>query len=225
MLIYAAAGLALCLNSLARSIYFAITSLKAAKTLHTSILSSVLRSPMLFFDTTPIGRVVNRFSTDFDRVDHQITRLVEAFGGCVFFVLGTIVALCIIYPYFIIPVFGVGILYHNIQSYFIKSSVELQRIESVSKSPIFSHFGEVFSGASSIRAYGTNYLQRVVLKTKFLLDTNHRNVIIREACQCWLGIRLEFISTVLIMFCGVFAVISRNSINPGLVGLSLVYGI
>ncbi len=61
------------------------------------MLSSVLRSPTSFFDTTPTGRILNRFSADIDKIDHMLIRMLEGLGGCVWFVAGTFVAICVVY--------------------------------------------------------------------------------------------------------------------------------
>ncbi len=152
---------------------------------------------------------------------HQL----EAFGGCFFFVLGTVVAICVIYIYFFAPVLVIGCLYYYIQQYFVKSSLELQRLESVSKSPIFSHFGESLTGAGSLRAYGVHYLRRCLDASLRLLDANHRNVLTSQLIQCWLAVRLETCSTILTVLCAVYAVATRSSANAGLVGLSIVYAL
>ncbi len=76
MAVFGALGGVVALNSLLRSYYFAIKSLQASWNMHGDMLRSILRSPMVFFDTTPTGRILNRFSADFDKIDHQITRMV-----------------------------------------------------------------------------------------------------------------------------------------------------
>jgi ATP-binding cassette subfamily C (CFTR/MRP) protein 1 len=180
---------------------------------------------MSFFDTTPSGRILNRFSADIDKIDHSLTRLFEAYGGCIFFVLGTVIALCVVYVYFFAPLLIVTAMYYYVQQYFVRSSLEIQRLESVTKSPIFSHFGESLAGASTLRAFGIAHLRRCMDQSVALLDENHRMVLTSQLCQCWLGVRLETISTVLTVLCAIYAVATRSQGNPGLVGLSIVYAL
>jgi ABC-type multidrug transport system fused ATPase/permease subunit len=104
-------------------------------------------------DTTPLGRIVNRFSGDLTTVD---TAVAGVFSGTLLmfaqtvFNLGNIIA---IFYYMAIPLVPLAIAYYKIQDFFRKSSVELQRLTSISKSPVLATFGEVLSGLATIRAY------------------------------------------------------------------------
>jgi ATP-binding cassette subfamily C (CFTR/MRP) protein 1 len=221
--IFAMFGGVVTIASLIRSMMFAAQGLRGAFNLHQSMLRSIFRSPSSFFDTTPIGRIVNRFSADVDKLDHIIIRTLEGWGGCIFFVLGTFVAICVVYPYFVFPLLAIIFIYYKVQQYYVSSSRELQRLDSISKSPIFSHFGESLTGASSIRAFASG--ERCCRQNEQHVDANHRNILAYQAALCWLGIRIELISTLLMTVSAIFAVSSRNSIDASLVGLSIVYSI
>ena len=108
---------------------------------------------MQFFDTNPLGRVINRFSNDVDIMDMKIPSQIFDFLWCMMEALATIVIISIATPSFLIVVVPILILFCFIQRFYVVTSRQLKRIYSVSNSPIFSHFGEAVSGASIIRAF------------------------------------------------------------------------
>ena len=122
---------------------------------------------------------------------------------------------------FLLPIVPLAFVYWFVQKIYVATSRQLKRLESNSRSPIFSLFGETLSGVSTIRAYNLN--------EKFILD-NESNVDKNQACYQpniaatrWLSIRLEMLGNIIILFAALFAVIGKGSIDPGLVGLSLTY--
>jgi ABC-type multidrug transport system fused ATPase/permease subunit len=139
----------------------------------------------------------------------------------VFFVLGTFVAICIVFFWFVIPLVVIIGLYSLVQRYYVATSRELQRLDSISKSPIVSHYSESLAGASSIRAYGCR--ERFLRENEARVDANHRNVLAYQAALCWLAVRIEMMSTVLCTCSAIFAVSSRDSVDAALVGLTVVY--
>ena len=109
---------------------------------------------MQFFESTPVGRIINRFSKDIEAVETSIPDSYKSLMRCVFAVLSTVLVVSVSTPLFLIPFVPITIVYIFCQRYFVASTRQLKRLESVSKSPIFSHFGETLSGVSTIRAYG-----------------------------------------------------------------------
>ena len=97
------------------ALIFMTRSINASRVLHQRMIHNVMRSPMSFFDTTPIGRIVNRFSSDIDTIDGELPMSFEMFLDCLFIVLGTLVVISYSTPYFIILIFPLGILYFLIQ--------------------------------------------------------------------------------------------------------------
>lgn len=108
---------------------------------------------MELFDTTPVGRVLNRFSKDVDVLDNVLPDLLLLFLSQIFAVFGTIIVISISTPLFLVVVIPIFISYYLIQRFYIATSRQLARLESVTRSPIYSHFGESISGVVSIRAY------------------------------------------------------------------------
>ena len=89
--------------------------LHSATLLHTSILKSGLRAPMSFFDSTPIGRIMNRFSKDIDVIDTQLPRSLHSWVVCALSVMATIAVICYSTPMFLVVILPMSIIYFLVQ--------------------------------------------------------------------------------------------------------------
>lgn len=127
--------------------------LRSAKILHNNLLSSVLHWPMELFDTTPLGRILNRFSKDVNILDNVLPELLMVFVSQLFAVLGTMVVISISSAWFLIVIVPIMVIYYFVQRFYVATTRQLTRLESITRSPIYSHFGETITGCASIRAY------------------------------------------------------------------------
>ncbi|GFS03743.1 multidrug resistance-associated protein 1 [Elysia marginata] len=168
--IYALLGLAQGATVLVFALVSASRMVKASGELHTGMLENVMRSPMAFYDTTPMGRVLNRFSRDVDTLDVALPSTIRSFYSCMFRVTGTLITIAYSTPIFLVVVLPLGILYWFIQRFYIPTSRQLRRIESTTRSPIYVHFSETVSGAASIRSYGVQ--ERFVAESRYRTDNN-----------------------------------------------------
>eukprot|EP00039_Didymoeca_costata_P001605 m.53694 g.53694 ORF g.53694 m.53694 type:complete len:1509 (-) comp10879_c0_seq1:1965-6491(-) len=222
MAVYGVLGLAYSGAVMAASIALALGSINASEGLHTGILDRVMRAPMQFFDTTPLGRIVNRFSQDIYTIDELIPRTLSSLVSCFGQVLSTVIVIAMTTPLFLVAVIPLGFLYYFIQKYYIATSRQLKRLESVSRSPIYAHFSETLSGVATIKAYGVQQLFKVDNENK--VDFNLQAYYPSISANRWLAMRLEFLGNIVIFFAALFAVNEAdNSINAGDVGLSLTY--
>ncbi|KAJ8918530.1 hypothetical protein NQ315_013034, partial [Exocentrus adspersus] len=196
--------------------------LAAAIYLHDLLLSGVLRSPMLFFDTTPLGRVLSRFSKDMEVVDANMPWYVSDGLYCFFEVIGTVVVISYTTPLFTSVIIPISLLYYFIQRFYVATSRQLKRLESVTRSPIYSHFGETVTGVQAIRAYGQQ--ERFMHESENKVDTNQVCYYPSIISNRWLAIRLEMIGNLIILFASLFAVLGREQ-DPSLVGLSVTYSL
>lgn len=194
--------------SFVRELYVRMRALDAGRGMFLELLSAVLFSPMSFFDTTPLGRVINRFSKDVYTVDEQIPQTVRGYLGTMAKVISTILYICVITPMFIIGLIPIMGFYYIAQRYYIKTSRELSRLESTSRSPIYALFSETLDGLSTIRAYGNE--RRLIEKNNRLLDSNVQSYFLNFSANCWLAVRLEFAGTLIVTFTALFAVLGRN---------------
>ncbi|XP_035982687.1 canalicular multispecific organic anion transporter 1 [Fundulus heteroclitus] len=205
------------------TLLLANAAVNASRILHSRLLDNVLRVPMVFFDTTPVGRVLNRFAKDLFTLDEALPQSFSSWIMYLLGVLGTLVFLCLSTPFFIIVIIPLAVIYFLVQRFYIATSRQLRRLESVSRSPIYSHFGETVSGLSVIRAY--NHQERFLKHNEQTIDENLKTIYFRIMSNRWLAIRLQFLGNLVVFFAALFAVISRDSIDSGLVGLSISYAL
>ncbi|KAK8759789.1 hypothetical protein V5799_028947 [Amblyomma americanum] len=221
--VYGALGLAQGVTILLGSLALSLGSLKGAMLLHNGLLHNILRSPMSFFDTTPVGRIVNRFSKDVDTIDLTIPTTVRQ---CLMYFLQMISVLFIITlttPIFLVVALPVFFLYYFIQAFYVATSRQLKRLDSVTRSPIYTHFSETLSGVSTIRAYGAQ--ERFVQESHQLIDRNQMCYYPSIISNRWLAVRLEFCGNLIVLSAALFAVFGREHLDGGLVGLSLSYAL
>ncbi|KAL5019773.1 hypothetical protein ScPMuIL_002665 [Solemya velum] len=219
--IYGALGGAQAVFVLLYSLLFATRMVYAASILHYGMLSNILKCPMSFFDTTPIGRIVNRFSRDVETVDNNLPMTIRQWLNTFFAALSTLIVISYSTPIFLAVVVPIAALYVLIQRFYIPTSRQLKRIESTSRSPIYTHFSETISGASTIRAYGQQ--DRFIDESLKRVDKNSIFYFAGIASNRWLGFRLEFIGNFIVLAAALFAVIS--DVSGGMVGLSVSYAL
>uniref|UniRef100_A0A8C3UX15 Canalicular multispecific organic anion transporter 2 n=1 Tax=Catharus ustulatus TaxID=91951 RepID=A0A8C3UX15_CATUS len=221
--VYAALGLLQGLLVLVSSFTLAMGGISAARTLHAALLENKFHTPQSFYDTTPTGRIINRFSKDIYVIDEVIPPTILMFLGTFFTSLSTMIVIIASTPLFAVVIVPLAILYFFVQRFYVATSRQLKRLESVSRSPIYSHFSETVSGASVIRAY--RRVKAFVDISDLKVDENQKSYYPGIVSNRWLGIRVEFVGNCIVLFAALFAVIGRNSLNAGLVGLSVSYAL
>ncbi|KFQ88167.1 Canalicular multispecific organic anion transporter 2, partial [Phoenicopterus ruber ruber] len=221
--VYAALGLLQGLIVLICSFTLAMGGINAARTLHTALLENKFHTPQSFYDTTPTGRIINRFSKDIYVIDEVIPPTILMFLGTFFTSLSTMIVIIASTPLFAVVIVPLAILYFFVQRFYVATSRQLKRLESVSRSPIYSHFSETVSGASVIRAY--RRVKSFVDISDLKMDENQKSYYPGIVSNRWLGVRVEFVGNCIVLFAALFAVIGKNSLNAGLVGLSVSYAL
>ncbi|CAG09356.1 unnamed protein product, partial [Tetraodon nigroviridis] len=172
--VFGALGIAQGIFVFLGTLLLASASIKASRILHSRLLNNIMRVPMLFFDTTPTGRVVNRFAKDIFTVDEAIPASLRSWILCLLGVLGTLFVICLATPFFAVIILPLALVYYFVQRFYIATSRQLRRLDSVSRSPIYSHFGETVSGLSVIRAYG--HQERFLQHNSKTIDENLKSV-------------------------------------------------
>ncbi|XP_066291268.1 multidrug resistance-associated protein 1-like isoform X4 [Branchiostoma lanceolatum] len=221
--VYGALGIAQGLVVMMSSFVLAIGALHASTSLHAGLLENVFNLPMAFFDTTPLGRVLNRFSKDIYTVDQIVPMCLRAFMSTFLGTLSTIVVMAYSTPLILVVVVPCILLYLFIQRFYVATSRQLKRIESISRSPIYSHFGETVQGTSTIRAYDRE--QQFFFQNQAKVDENQVAYYPMIVSNRWLALRLEFVGNCIVLFAALFAVIGRETLSPGIVGLSITYAL
>ncbi|KAI3843236.1 hypothetical protein MKW98_021781 [Papaver atlanticum] len=217
-----AVGSAICI--LSRQLLVATAGILTAQKLFMTMLHSVFRAPMSFFDSTPTGRILNRVSTDQSVLDLELAKRV---GFCAFSIiklLGTVAVMSqVAWQVFaiFIPVTGICIWY---QKYYTPTARELARLSGIQQAPILHHFAESLAGVATIRAY--NQENRFMEMNLKLIDNESRPWFHNVAAMEWLSFRLNILSNLVFAFSLVILVsLPEGLLNPSIAGLAVTYGL
>ncbi|XP_066269391.1 ATP-binding cassette sub-family C member 9-like [Branchiostoma lanceolatum] len=213
------------LTTLIGALLFLFVSYRAAKNLHRAMLDNIVRAPMRFFDTTPLGRIINRFSSDTQTIDQKLQTSILTVVSTTLQCLAAVVVNAIVTPWFLIPALPVIGFYFFMQNYFRASSRELQRLENISKSPVLASFTEVLGGLSTVRSYKEQ--GRFSQQFQQNLDSTAKTFMWLNTANRWLGVRLDLIGSVIVFAAALSSLLAAvlGHLAPGLVGLSLTYAL
>ncbi|XP_071492094.1 ATP-binding cassette sub-family C member 9-like [Diadema antillarum] len=200
-----------------------IGAFSAATKMHYAILSNIIHLPMRFFDTTPVGRILNRLSSDFKLIDQLLVHAVRNVTFILANIFSSVVVLVIVAWYFIffaIPITGIFVF---LLVYYMKTSRELQRCESVSRSPVFAHFSESLGGLPTIRAYKEQgrYFDTIIER----IDENNTVVMHLQTAQRWIAFRLDLLGNVVVLIGSLCALLGAAyfGVESSFVGLAIAY--
>ncbi|KAF7688086.1 hypothetical protein HF521_014092 [Silurus meridionalis] len=184
-----------------KSYTFTKVTLHASSKLHDSMFRMILASPMCFFDTTPTGRIVNRFSKDLDEIDAVLPFIMENFLQFCLMVICTILTMCIVFPYFLIAVVALGAIFAVILYIFQRSIREMKRRENVSRSPA-SLTTSIIQGLSTIHAYDKR--AQYTEKFQMLNDNNSSHFLLFNCGTRWLSFWLNGLSATITLIVALF---------------------
>jgi ABC-type multidrug transport system fused ATPase/permease subunit len=193
----------------------------ASIVVHSALMTSIVRATTSFFDMTPMGRLLTRFSKDIGLIDQMLPGQFSTYVDMVFNLLSAFANMATTSPYILIAVAVGAIAYYIMQAYYRKTSIEIQRLESVSRAPIFSHLNETLEGAQTIRAYGMEHRFKVANMNK--IDHNSVDFIALRYCSMWFGLRLDFFGTLImgVTFLAIVLLRLSGSIDVSLASLAL----
>ncbi|KAI9089508.1 hypothetical protein K1719_029113 [Acacia pycnantha] len=223
-------GLFCIINSfltLVRAFSFAFGGLQAAIKVHNRILGNLINAPVQFFDQTPGGRILNRFSSDLYTIDDSLPFIMNILLANFVGLLGIAVVLLYVQVFFLILLLPFWYIYSRLQFFYRSTSRELRRLDSVSRSPIYTSFTETLDGSSTIRAFKSEdlFFAKFTEHVTMYQKTSYTEI----AASLWLSLRLQLLAAFVISFIALMAVVGDHGnlpINfgtPGLVGLALSY--
>lgn len=172
--VYAALGVSLTITFFTSGATVGLLTQSASKTLHRNAITTVVRAPMSFFETTPLGRIMNRFSKDIDTIDNTVSDSMRMFLMTFANVIGAFVLIAIIIPWFLIAVAAIVVVYYGLSLYYRASARELKRLDAILRSSLYAHFSESLSGLATIRAYGET--ERFRNESESRVDAENRSV-------------------------------------------------
>ncbi|KAG5653253.1 hypothetical protein H0H81_001510 [Sphagnurus paluster] len=170
--IYAAIGLCNALTSVSSTIAQYTAALRASRILFKQLLVTVVRATFRFHDTTPQGeyirsRMLNRFGKDVETIDSSLAGSLQAVNSSLASFFASIIAVAFVFPWFLLPAFFIGLSYRELAIGYLNTGRDLRRMESNTRSPIFSDFGELLEGIVTVRAFSAE---------KRFLDNLHRKI-------------------------------------------------
>uniref|UniRef100_A0A669QEM8 ABC-type glutathione-S-conjugate transporter n=1 Tax=Phasianus colchicus TaxID=9054 RepID=A0A669QEM8_PHACC len=195
----------------------------ASHKLFLQLLRNVARSPAVFFEETPIGNLLNRFSKEMDAIDSIIPDKLKSLLGFLFNLLEIYLVIIVATPKAAMAIVPLTAFYAVFQHFYVITSCQLRRLEAASRSPIYSHISETFQGSSVIRAYKDQ--ERFILKSNCLVDENLRICFPGAVADRWLATNLEFLGNGIVLFAALFAAIGRTHLSPGTAGFSISYAL
>uniref|UniRef100_A0A672GKP4 ATP-binding cassette, sub-family C (CFTR/MRP), member 8 n=1 Tax=Salarias fasciatus TaxID=181472 RepID=A0A672GKP4_SALFA len=215
-------GIVLCL---ATSVAVEWTGLRVAKELHHNLLSKIILAPMRLFETTPLGSILNRFSTDTNTIDQHIPTTLECLSRSTLLCVSALGVISYVTPVFLIALLPLAVTCYFIQKYFRVASRDLQQLEDSTQLPLLSHFSETVEGLTTIRAlrYEPRFRQRLLQFT----DANNIASLFLTAANRWLEVRMEYIGACVVLVAAVASITNSlyNQLSTGLVGLGLTYAL
>lgn len=223
--VYAIIGVANSIITICRAFLFAYGGVRAAKRIHVDLVNTIVKARVMFFDTTPLGRIINRFSGDTFTVDDSLPFILNILLAQFFSLLGTLFMTIYGLPWLCLFMAPLLPFYHWLQNQYRLTSRELKRLSSVTLSPLYCHFTETVSGLSTIRAFKN--VPRFRRDHQDKLEASQKCKFSSMVASMWLSIRLYFISVTIIGAVCVISILQcKFSIaNSAFIGLAFSYAL
>lgn len=193
----------------------------ASRNLNIKAMDRVMHAPMAFFDTTPMGRILNRFTKDTDTLDNEIAEQARLFCFGLGNMIGILIMCCVYLPYFTIAVPFIFVWTVVVFSYYQASAREIKRLEGVQRSRVFANFDEVLQGVETIKYYGAELL----FESRFTRLVNDMNepYLLSNSVQRWLAVRLHICSALVNLVVSLLSVTRAFPISASASGLLVSY--
>ncbi|KAG8721626.1 hypothetical protein FRC09_007600 [Ceratobasidium sp. 395] len=200
-------------------------AIKSARSSHDTMLFAVMRSPLSFFEQTPMGRIMNLFSRDQYVIDEALIRVINAFLGTLLQIIGMIIVIGGAFPLFYALLIPPGLIYRTIMLHYIDTSRELKRLDATTKSLILAWFQESLRGLSTIRGFSQATVFTYFSEAK--LDQNQMIYYPVISVNRWVAIRIELLGSIIIASTVGLSLVRlfTTGVDAGLVGLVLLYSL
>ncbi|XP_071112656.1 multidrug resistance-associated protein 1-like [Haliotis cracherodii] len=215
--VYSGFGLVMSLCILTYALLMARGVVRASRDLHHRLLTSILTSPMEFFETTPIGRITNRFSRDIEKIDGDLPYSLEYWFDCAMNISVSMFAVAYSTPNVLALLVPLAYYYHIIQKRHTKTSCQMRSLESKLRSPIESHFTESVAGADIVRAYRAQ--GRFSKKLEEVIDNWHRMEFYGLLSNRWLGVHMLGVGNLACAMSSFLGTVFKGPMSGALLGL------
>ncbi|KAF1316153.1 Abc transporter c family member 5, partial [Globisporangium splendens] len=225
MKIYAYLGMGAALMVLARSTTVAFVGLRASRHLFDSMTRSLLNAPLRFFDANPIGRIVNRYGDDMSSVDFMLPFAYGGFLATFFFTVCQLATAVYTVNFLGVLIIPLVIMYVKFARFYLAPSRELWRLWKVSSSPVLSYVTQSEEGVALIRAFGPEYVDRVIEENFKRIDVNNKVWFAETVIRQWFQVRMQLLGCGVVILVVSALVYLRAFLSPGLVGLAFTYAL
>ncbi|XP_071950511.1 ATP-binding cassette sub-family C member 5-like isoform X2 [Antedon mediterranea] len=204
-----------------RSFFYTNVTLGASSRMHDIVFKRVVTCPMSFFDTNPLGRILNRFSKDLDEVDVRLPFVMEPLIQNSILILLSMSSIIAVFPWFLIPVFVMLIFFVFLVKLFRHGIREIKKLDNITRSFWFSHINTTILGLQTIWAFkkGSEY----IAKFDILLDENSVALCLFYFANRWLAIRFDLLTCIMSVSTAVLVVVTHGVVPASLAGLALSY--
>uniref|UniRef100_A0A674F3Y4 ATP binding cassette subfamily C member 4 (PEL blood group) n=1 Tax=Salmo trutta TaxID=8032 RepID=A0A674F3Y4_SALTR len=206
-----------------RSLVFFNVLVNSAQTLHNRMFTAILRTPVRFFDVNPIGRILNRFSKDIGYLDSLLPWTFVDFIQVFLQILGVIIVAAAVIPWILIPVVPLLVVFLFLRRYFLQTSRDIKRLESTTRSPVFSHLSSSLQGLWTIRAFKAQ--QRFQQAFDAHQDLHSEAWFLFLTTSRWFALRLDGICSIFVTITTFGCLFLRDDLKAGAVGLALSYAV
>ncbi|XP_067315093.1 ATP-binding cassette sub-family C member 4-like [Pseudorasbora parva] len=206
-----------------RSLIMFNALVRSAETLHSRMFNSILRTPVRFFDINPIGRILNRFSKDIGYLDSLLPWTFVDFIQVFLQIVGVIAVASSVIPWILIPVLPLLISFLFLRRYFLRTSRDVKRIESTTRSPVFSHLSSSLQGLWTIRAFKAE--ERFQQTFDAHQDLHSEAWFLFLVTSRWFAVRLDGMCSVFVTITAFGCLLLKDSMRAGDVGLALSYAV
>ncbi|RDD46569.1 Multidrug resistance-associated protein 9 [Trichoplax sp. H2] len=196
-------------------------ALKGSSSLCMSAFQKILSAPMSFFDTTPSGKIINRFSRDLDEVDTQLVFYADRAISLVLLTVATLTIVSISYPWILLAVFPMIFVTGALAYIFNKTNRELKRLDNASRAPVMTHLTATVEGLTTVHAFN-KVKQQVEIFQKYL-DKNSSIFLTYWCVNRWVAIRADWIAIALVAICCILVTAQRGLAPSAYAGLALSY--
>ncbi|CBN77890.1 multidrug resistance-associated protein-like protein [Ectocarpus siliculosus] len=210
--------------SLFRAVLTFFSLVKASHRLHNRMLKRVVRAPVLFFDSNPVGRILNRFTKDVHFMDDLLPMTLYDCIMCGFMVMGNTLIIFFVNPWVVLSLLPAMWYFVHLMGFYMKTSREAKRLEAVTRSPVYSQLSETLDGLVTIRAFGKQH--RFLGQFTEVVNMNTRAYFAWVYTARWLGFRMDMVVIIVLTASCFFSVAVNeysSSVDAGLLGAAMVY--
>uniref|UniRef100_A0A8C2IQD2 Cystic fibrosis transmembrane conductance regulator n=1 Tax=Cyprinus carpio TaxID=7962 RepID=A0A8C2IQD2_CYPCA len=201
-----------------RSLFMFNALVSSAETLHNRMFNSILRTPVRFFDINPIGRILNRFAKDIGHLDSLLPWTFVDFIQVFLQIIGVVAVASSVIPWILIPVLPLLISFLFLRRYFLRTSRDVKRIESTTRSPVFSHLSSSLQGLCTIRAFKAE--ERFQQTFDAHQDLHSEAWFLFLTTSRWFAVRLDGMCSVFVTITAFGCLLLKDN-----VGLALSYAV